>query len=101
MKPAPLPEILAEVALVDVTTAAATGQMSVSWWLDEVREGRAPQPVIRANRCTRWRAIDVASFWRTRAESGNEEGNKVIQRAKAASNKATENRAARSATTNK
>lgn len=63
-----LPTALADVALIDAKKAAATGSMSVSWWNNEVAEGRAPQPVVRAQRCTRWRAADVAAFWRDFAE---------------------------------
>lgn len=64
----PLPADLAEVALIDATTCAAAGDMSVSWWHEEVREGRAPQPAIREPRCTRWRLADVRRFWIERAE---------------------------------
>ncbi len=42
--------------------------MSVSWWHEKVASGEAPQPVIRAPRCTRWRVSDVADFWRRFAE---------------------------------
>lgn len=58
-----VPDALADAALIDGPTAAATGGMSVSWWLDAVRDGRAPQPVIRQFRCTRWRLADVRAFW--------------------------------------
>lgn len=58
-----LPPNLADVALIDAPICAAAGAMSVSWWHDEVREGRAPQPVIRKPRCTRWRLADVRAFW--------------------------------------
>lgn len=59
-----LPPELAAVALVDARTAASTGGMSTSWWTDQVRRGNAPAPVVRGRRCTRWRASDVAMFWR-------------------------------------
>lgn len=59
-----LPPELAAVALVDAPTAALVGAMSVSWWLDKVAAGIAPQPVIRSTRCTRWRMEAVAAFWR-------------------------------------
>lgn len=61
--PYSLPSGLADVALIDAPTCAATGGMSVSWWHDEVKEGRAPQPAIRKPRCTRWRVSDVRAFW--------------------------------------
>lgn len=59
-----LPADLASVALIDAPKCAAAGDMSVSWWHAEVAAGRAPQPVIRRPRCTRWRAADVAAYWR-------------------------------------
>jgi predicted DNA-binding transcriptional regulator AlpA len=58
-----LPTALADAALVNAETAARVGAMSVSWWHDAVRCGRAPQPVLQAVRCTRWRAADVRRFW--------------------------------------
>lgn len=66
-KPAGVPETapeLAEVRLIDGKAAAQVGGMSISWWHEKVAEGVAPQPVFRAPRCTRWRAVDVAAFWR-------------------------------------
>jgi predicted DNA-binding transcriptional regulator AlpA len=60
---AALPRTLGEVALVDASTCAAVGSMSVSWWWEEVRTGRAPAPAVRAPRCTRWRISDVRAFW--------------------------------------
>jgi predicted DNA-binding transcriptional regulator AlpA len=66
-----LPKIPADaedVALVDATVAAAIGGMRAGWWYGKVRAGEAPQPVIRAPRCTRWRLSDVRGFWRTFAE---------------------------------
>lgn len=58
-----VPTALEAVALVDARTAAAAGSMSVSWWHEAVAAGRAPVPVIRAPRCTRWRLADVRAFW--------------------------------------
>lgn len=66
--PRTLPADLADVALIDAPTCAAAGDMSVSWWHDEVRAGRAPAPVIRKPRCTRWRMADVRAFWAKSAE---------------------------------
>ena len=94
-KPAarPLPANLADVALIDAPTCAAAGDMSVSWWHEEVRIGRAPAPAIRRPRCTRWRLADVAAFWINFA-SGNEAdpeaGERVTAQAKKASIKARE-----------
>lgn len=65
----PLPAELATVSLVDAKTAAAAGCMSVSWWHAEVAAGRAPAPVIRRTRCTRWHTAHVAAFWRKFATS--------------------------------
>jgi predicted DNA-binding transcriptional regulator AlpA len=58
-----LPSDLAAVALIDASTCAAVGDMSVSWWHEEVRSGRAPAPAIRKSRCTRWRMSDVRAYW--------------------------------------
>lgn len=66
----PVPSALADVALIDVTTAAAAGGMGSSWWHAKVAAGVAPQPAIREPRCTRWRLVDVIEFWRARAEQG-------------------------------
>ena len=59
---------VAAVALLDAPTSASIGQFGVSWWLAEVAAGRAPQPVIRGNRCTRWRRAEVLAYWRQKAE---------------------------------
>jgi predicted DNA-binding transcriptional regulator AlpA len=67
-KPQSLPADLAAVALIDAPTCAAAGAMSVSWWHEEVRAGRAPAPVIRKPRCTRWRLTDVRAYWSRSAE---------------------------------
>jgi predicted DNA-binding transcriptional regulator AlpA len=66
--PQTLPADLAAVALIDAPTCAAAGAMSVSWWHSEVQAGRAPAPVIRKPRCTRWRLADVRAFWAKSAE---------------------------------
>jgi hypothetical protein len=84
---------LAEVALVDVLTCAATGDVSASWWHEKVRIGEAPAPAIRAPRCTRWRAVEVATFWRefaAKAAANTEARERVTAKAKAASVKARE-----------
>jgi predicted DNA-binding transcriptional regulator AlpA len=64
-----IPDQLQDVALVDVDTAAAVGGMKRSWWHAEVAAGRAPQPVIKQPRCTRWRLLDVRTFWAQRASN--------------------------------
>jgi hypothetical protein len=58
-------------ALIDADTSAAGGHMSRSWWEEEVREQRAPQPVVRRPRCTRWRYGDVREFWRKFAQGSS------------------------------
>ncbi len=58
-----VPDSLKDVALIDAKTCAAVGGMSVSSWNGLVRSGAAPQPAIRTNRYTRWRAIDVRTFF--------------------------------------
>lgn len=72
------------MALVPAKSAAGVGGMSVSWWLEKVAAKEAPQPAIRAPRCTRWRATDVAEFWRKFAERGSD-GAALIAQAKRAS----------------
>lgn len=97
-----VPDALAEAALVDAKTAAATGNASVSWWLEGVRRTREgelrdgdvphPLPVIQQPRFTRWRSRDVFRFWIECAELAEQAKTRqlVIQRAKAASLKARE-----------
>lgn len=97
-----LPTTLADVALIDAPTCAATGGMSVSWWHDEVKEGRAPQPAIRKPRCTRWRVADVRAFWIETAEQSASDARaaaQVMGQAKKASAKAQARRAAQAAST--
>lgn len=62
---------LADVALIDASTAVAAGSMSLSWWHAEVAAGRAPAPVIQRPRCTRWRLADVHAFWLAFGEQVN------------------------------
>jgi hypothetical protein len=92
--PPSIPEALVDVALVDAKTAAAVGGMGISWWLDEVKEGRAPAPAIREPRLTRWRLVDVREFWRRRAQSDTQASNLVVARAKKASDAARAKRRA-------
>jgi len=58
----PTPESLADVALIDGPTFAAAVCVSLSELHDRVRRGEAPQPVIRAPRCTRWRLADARQY---------------------------------------
>lgn len=83
-----LPAALSDVALTAAATCAATGDVSVSWWLEEVRTGRAPKPVIQQPRFTRWRVQDVRRFWAeraTQAASDPATGVRMAARAKKAS----------------
>lgn len=95
LKPAarPLPTDVAEVALCTADTCAAIGEVSVSWWHEEVRTGRAPKPVIQQPRFTRWRRADAIRFWADRAAQASadtEAGARMAERAKKASIKARE-----------
>lgn len=91
-----VPQVLADVSLIDAKACAAVGAMSLSWWHDEVRAGRAPQPVIREPRCTRWRLVDVRRYWEARAANGldTSAAREVITRAKRASEAARAKRGA-------
>jgi hypothetical protein len=66
-----IPPALADVALIDATTCAAGGSMSVSWWHEKVRARRAPQPAVRRSRCTRRRVSNVPSLWQAFASQAN------------------------------
>lgn len=84
----PLPADLADVALIAADTCAATGDVSVSWWHEEVRTDRAPKPAIQQPRFTRWRLADVRRFWAERASQAAadpETGERMAARAKKAS----------------
>jgi hypothetical protein len=82
----PVPPALADVALVDGPTAAAAGAMSISTWHELVRLKEAPQPVIRAHRCTRWRLTDVRTFLIERAAGTrvDEKSQDIVERARKA-----------------
>ena len=72
--PTNIPPSLEEVALVDATQIAAAARRSLSWWYEEVSQGRAPKPVIRGPRCTRWRLADIRQWLIEQAESGGDPG---------------------------
>ncbi len=89
---------LADVVLIDAAKCAAIGDLSVSWWHNEVAEGRAPSPAIRKPRCTRWRLSDVRAFWQRFAEQGTAEADaaeSVIAQATKASKAARAAKAAK------
>lgn len=68
----PAPPELADVALIDAPRIAAAACMSLSTWHELVRTGQAPQPAMRAPRCTRWRLADVRAWLAARAERGSD-----------------------------
>jgi len=72
-----VPSTLADVALVDGPTAAAAASMCLSKWHDLVRLKKAPQPCIRAARCTRWRLADVRQFLIEYSEQGSDNQSSV------------------------
>ena len=88
------PSALAEVSLIDAAACAGVGSMSISWWHEEVRAGRAPQPVIRKPRCTRWRVPDVRDFWAEFARGGLDGTDRLMDVTKKASAAASLKRAA-------
>ena len=94
-KPAarPLPADVADVALIAADTCAAIGEVSVSWWHQEVRTDRAPKPAIQQPRFTRWRLADVRRYWAERAAQAagdTEARERMAANAKKASIKARE-----------
>ncbi len=60
------------MALIDAPRIAAAACMALSVWYDLVARGEAPQPVMRAVRCTRWRLVDVREWLAQRAERGGD-----------------------------
>lgn len=79
----------ADIALIDVTTSASFGGMSESWWYAEVAAGRAPAPVVRRPRCTRWLLADVLQFWKEFAAAPDDgSAERVVAQARAASDAA-------------
>lgn len=67
---ATIPAALADVALIDVKACAAARGVATSTWLHLVSEGKAPQPVIRGPRSTRWRLADVKAHLIEQAIAG-------------------------------
>lgn len=94
----PTPAALADVALIDGPSIAAAACISVSQWHDLVRVGDAPQPVIRAPRCTRWRLSDARAWLVEFARTGMAaNGEAVIAKASKASAAALDKRRAQKA----
>ena len=69
-KMASIPSALVDVAFIDSASIIAAAAISKSTWLELVRNGKAPQPVIRGPRCTRWKLSDIRDWLRQRAERG-------------------------------
>jgi len=80
----PVPAALADVALIDGPTVAAAASISISQLYELVRTKAAPQPVIRAPRCTRWSMATVRLWLIQRAEHGLDEQASALVTAKAA-----------------
>lgn len=88
-----VPSTLADVALIDGPTIAASLGVSLSKWHALVKDKVAPQPALRAPRCTRWRLSEVRDFL-CKHMSDAETGAAVVTRATAASAAAKRKRAA-------
>jgi predicted DNA-binding transcriptional regulator AlpA len=88
-----LPADLADVALIDAKTCAAACGMSVSYWHEAVRTRRAPAPVIRQPRCTRWTMASVRAWLIERAAQPQASAD-VVAKATKASHAARAKRAA-------
>jgi hypothetical protein len=90
----PPPAGTEDLALIDAAGCASIGSVGISWWQEEVRNNRAPQPAIRAPRFTRWRMKDVREYWANRiAAGGGEAAETVVENAKKASKAAQKKRA--------
>jgi hypothetical protein len=86
-----VPHALAGVALIDAPTCAAAGGMSVSWWHEQVRIGKAPPAAVSLPRCARWRLSQVQAFWLDFANDGQADtqaAQRMTAQAKHASNAA-------------
>ena len=94
---APVPEGLADVALIDAQQCAAAGGMGLSQWYQMVAAGTAPAAAVRRPRYTRWRMADIREWLVDRAvitDADRLVGSILTERAKAASDKAGELRRA-------
>jgi hypothetical protein len=65
-----LPAALQDCALVTAAMAAAAGSVKLGTWYAMVKDGRAPAPVVRKHKLSRWRLVDVQAFWTRLAEEG-------------------------------
>lgn len=93
----PVPADLADVAFLDINDVCAAVCMSASWWHDEIRAGRAPQPLRYGPRCSRWPAAVIKRYLieRTERAAADKDAGKVASaRATKASAAAKAKRAA-------
>lgn len=67
--PKRLPIFVEDVALINAGTCASIGSVSVSYWYSQVKSGRAPAPVRKGNRFTRWSLSQVKQYWASQAQS--------------------------------
>lgn len=84
---ATIPAGLIEHAYVSGASCAAAGDMSISQWHALVKEEKAPQPVIRKPRFTRWLLSDVRDWliqYRTQSDF-TKDSEIVLEKAKKAS----------------
>lgn len=68
----PLPADLADLSFLDINDVCAAVRMSQSWWYDEVRAGRAPQPLRLGLRCSRWSVAAIRQYLIERAAQPQE-----------------------------
>lgn len=61
---------LEDLAMVTATSSANAAAISVSAFYEAVRQGIAPQPVIRKPRMTRWALKDIRVWLQERASQG-------------------------------
>lgn len=68
------PAALADVALIDAKQIAAAACIGLSQFYELLKAGKAPQPAIRAPRCSRWRLSEIRQWLEARAAAGSFEG---------------------------
>lgn len=84
----PTPDVLADVAFLDISDVCAAARMSASWIHEEVRAGRFPKPMRFGPRCSRWRSSEVRAWLverATAAQADTETALAMSARAKKAS----------------
>lgn len=91
---APVPEALADVALIDGPSCAAAASISISQWCELVKTGKAPPPAIRSPRYSRWKLAAVREWLVKFAQPQPEAARAVMLKARRASKAAHAKRAA-------